>query len=85
MIQKGTHTWELYLYYHRCPKCGYIIESRQNFDDRFGKRVKELLCSRCQARFSVIKTERPTFGPFTGDRQPIEMDWETEQHKSKEA
>lgn len=76
MTQKGAHTWDIYLHYHRCPKCGYIIESREDFQNRFGKFVKELICNRCHHHFSLTKSEKPAFGPFTGDRQPIEMDWE---------
>lgn len=81
MAQKGTHTWDLYLRYHRCPKCGFIIESRQDFENRFGEYVKELVCNRCQHHFTLSKHEKITFGPFTGDPQPAEFNWET---KNKE-
>lgn len=80
MEQKGSHTWKLYLRYHRCPKCGFIIESRDDFENRFGKYVKELSCSRCHQRFTISKDSKPTFGPFTGDPQPAEFDWETNRH-----
>jgi PHP family Zn ribbon phosphoesterase len=77
MTQKGPHTWDLYLHYHRCPKCGNIIESREDYENRFGKYVKDLTCSRCHHRFTLEKTVKPTFGPFTGDPQPAEFEWET--------
>jgi len=77
MTQNGTHTWNLYLHYHRCPKCGYIIESRQDFEDRFGKYVKDIVCDRCYHRFTLNKNITPTLGPFTGDPQPVEFDWNT--------
>lgn len=75
MSQKGEHTWDLYQSYHACPKCGYIMESREDYENRFGKYVKELTCKRCHDRFTLTKEQKPTFGPFTGDPQPIEMDW----------
>lgn len=78
MTQKGTHTWDLFLSYHRCPKCGCILESRSDFENRFGKYVQEMQCNRCHHRFTLTKSERPTFGPFTGDPQPPEFNWETE-------
>ena len=31
MTQKGEHTWDLVVDYHRCPKCGYINESRVEY------------------------------------------------------
>lgn len=77
MTQKGEHTWDLYVRYHSCPKCGYILESREDFENRFGKFVKELMCGRCQHRFTLTKNEKPIFGSFTGDPQPIEFDWES--------
>lgn len=77
MTQKGSHTWDLYLRYHRCPKCGYIIESRNDFENRFGKYVKELICNRCHQRFTLTKQEKPTFAPLIGAPQPVEFDWET--------
>ncbi len=77
MTQKGTHTWDLYIHYHRCPNCGYIMESRQDFEKRANKYVKDLVCSRCQKPFSVLKEEKPTWGPLTGDPQPIDFEWDT--------
>lgn len=75
MAQKGSHTWDLHLQYHRCPKCGYILESRSDFENRFGKYIKELICNRCQHHFTLTKEVKPTFGPLTGNPQPVEFDW----------
>lgn len=72
MTQKGPHTWDLYLQYHRCPQCGYIIESRQDFENRFGKYVKELKCNRCDHQFSLEKSGGPSFGA----PQTAEFDWQ---------
>ncbi len=75
MTQKGTHTWDLIVQYHRCPKCGYIIESRENYQYCLGRYQKDLQCTRCQQFFTVFKQRRPSFGPFFGDSEPIEIDW----------
>jgi DNA-directed RNA polymerase subunit RPC12/RpoP len=60
MTQKGNHTWDLYVGYYRCPKCGCIIEDRQMLKE------KEITCGRCNHHF-VEKT------PAT---QPVEWDWD---------
>ena len=75
MGQKGEHTWDLILHYHRCPQCSFIIESRVDFEYLDGKYRKELSCDRCQHRFVVMKTVKPSFGPLIGEPQPKEMDW----------
>lgn len=75
MSQKGTHTWDLILQYHQCPKCGYIIESRKGYDYRLGKYQKDLECERCHHIFTVTKNTKPTFGPLIGEAQPVEVDW----------
>lgn len=59
MRQKGTHTWEIVIHYHRCLKCGWIIESREDFDYRLGRYQKDLVCPRCQYAFSITKQSRP--------------------------
>lgn len=76
MTQKGSHTWDLILQYHRCPRCGYIIESRVDFNYRLGSWIKDLECTRCQYHFTETKARKPSFGPLIGDPQPIEMTWE---------
>lgn len=77
MIQKGTHTWNLHLSYHRCPKCGYIIESRNGYQYHLGKWMKDVQCDRCKHNFEMTKPCKPTFGPLFGDPQPIEWDWKS--------
>ncbi|NGX42675.1 MAG: hypothetical protein K940chlam7_00959 [Chlamydiae bacterium] len=54
MGQKGEHTWDIVIHYHRCPECGYIIESRQGFTFRAGKYQKEVVCDRCDHEFLVV-------------------------------
>lgn len=75
MTQKGLHTWDLILQYHRCPKCGFIIESRDDFKYRLGKWLKAVHCERCGFSFELSKARKPSFGPLIGDPQPVEMDW----------
>lgn len=76
MTQKGTHTWDLVQHYHRCPKCGFIIESREDFQYNLGVWSKNLQCDRCNQRFTLTKNRTPTFGPLIGDPQPVEIKWD---------
>lgn len=63
-----THTWELYLHYHECPKCGRIIESRKD--------VEELKCPYCNHSFTLKKkTGKRPFGPIFGKPSKPEFDW----------
>jgi hypothetical protein len=80
MTQKGLHTWDLNLHYHRCPRCGFIIESREDYQYRMGVYLKDLQCSRCQLRFTITKPSEPTFGPLIGDAEPVEMEWRDKEH-----
>lgn len=74
--QSGDHTWELTIHYHRCPKCGWIIESRQDYEQGFdGIYRKELTCDRCQANFVQEKHLPPKFGPLLGKPTQAEVDW----------
>jgi hypothetical protein len=75
MGQKGEHTWDIIIQYHRCPKCGNIIESRQGYEYRQGKYRKEVSCDHCHQHFTVIKSSEPSIGPLLGDPQPIESEW----------
>lgn len=61
---KGTHTYDIFLEYLLCPKCGAIIESRANYQYRFGKYEKEVECDRCHHQFTQHKDLKPMFGPF---------------------
>jgi len=74
--QAGEHTWPLYVRYHRCPKCGAIIESREDFHYVLGQYQKDLECQRCQHAFTITKQVTPTFGPLIGEPQPPEFDWQ---------
>ncbi len=62
--KKGSHTWDITVNYHRCPKCGAIQESREDYQNRFGKYFKDLKCLRCHKTFTIQKRARHTFGPF---------------------
>lgn len=75
MTQKGPHTWDMFLEYHRCPACGYIVENRNGYTSRFGKYEKSLECPRCKKAFVESKKNQPTFGPLIGDAQPPEVEW----------
>jgi len=75
MREKGTHTWDLYLTYHRCPKCGLIFENRENYIYRLGKYQKDLVCPRCANAYTLTKNQRLRFGPFFGDSSKPEFDW----------
>ena len=60
--EKGSHTWDIFLYYHACPKCGKVFENRENYEYCLGKYQKELECCRCRYRFTETKMTRHTFG-----------------------
>lgn len=70
-----THTWELNLYYHECPECGRIIESRKDFSLISGKYVKVLKCPSCNHRFILEKPGKRPFGPVFGKPSKPEFDW----------
>jgi len=75
MPQKGEHTWDLIIHYHRCPECGFIIESRSDYIYSSGESIKDLECDRCHHSFQAKKEIPPSFAPLMGDPQPVEMDW----------
>lgn len=75
MTQKGTHTWDLIVQYHRCPKCGYIQESRENYEYRLGKYEKDLECERCHHRYHLEKKVKAKFAPLVGEPEYVEWDW----------
>ncbi len=58
MTQAGSHTWDIYIAYHRCPHCGKIQESRSGFARQDGSLVKTLVCNDCKTKFQVIKRTR---------------------------
>lgn len=75
MREKGTHTWDLYLTYHRCPNCGFIFESREDYVYRMGKYQKDLICPRCHHSYTLTKGQRPLIGPVFGEPPKPEFDW----------
>ena len=75
MTQKGSHTWDLVLRYHLCPKCKRIIESRKDYTYSSGKYVKDLNCTHCGHEFTLIQTRKSQSFPLFGSEQPIEWDW----------
>lgn len=75
MTQKGEHTWDLILQYHRCPQCNFIIESREDYLFTNKAWTKDVSCPRCGNHFTVTKTRKKTFGPLIGTPQPPEIDW----------
>jgi rubredoxin len=75
MGQKGAHTWDLYLHYHRCPFCGLILESREDFHYILGQYKKDLECPRCKHSFTLVKNVQPALGPLIGEPQPPDIDW----------
>lgn len=75
MSQKGEHTWDLIQQYHRCPSCGHIIESREDYKYHAGKWTKTVRCDKCGHSFICEKKGKLTFGPLIGDPQPPEITW----------
>ena len=75
MTQKGEHTWDMHIEYHRCPECGFIFEDRRGYIYILGKYQKELHCPRCHDPFMKVKKEEPSLGPLIGEAQPIETEW----------
>ncbi len=75
MSQKGIHTWDLVLMYHRCPHCDYLFESRKPFSYMLGKYKKEETCPRCNKDFILEKPSSHTLGPFFGEPTPTEITW----------
>lgn len=75
MTQKGEHTWDLIQQFHRCPKCGFIFESRQDYDYRNMKYEKDLECPRCHLQFMVTKAVKPKLGSLLGQDEHVEFDW----------
>lgn len=75
MTQKGEHTWDLIQEFHRCPACGFIVESRDDYEYRNMKYEKELKCPRCQREFMAVKAVKPKLGSLLGQEDHVEVDW----------
>lgn len=76
MTQKGEHTWDLAIRYHRCPACGYIIESRDDYHYRLGKYEKALTCPKCAHQFIEVKKTEQKLGPLIGEPETASFEWE---------
>lgn len=75
-MSKGTHTWEIYLHYYKCPLCAYILADRNPYHYKpGGKYFKDLACPRCSHEFTVYKVRRPSMGSFSDEERPVEMEW----------
>jgi uncharacterized C2H2 Zn-finger protein len=75
MTQRGIHTWDLIVHYHLCPKCGKIIESREDYRYQKGAWTKQLRCPKCSTLFIARKQQPLRFGPLLGEPQPPEWEW----------
>jgi ssDNA-binding Zn-finger/Zn-ribbon topoisomerase 1 len=64
MRRKGVHTFDIFLEYLACPKCRAIIEDRQGYTYRLGQMIKQVECPRCHHTYTVVKAEKPGFGPL---------------------
>jgi hypothetical protein len=69
MTQKGSHTWDITIDYHLCPKCKHIVEDRQEYI----LNVKEVKCSFCGHLFSVFRAKKSSWSLFSGS--DAEWDW----------
>lgn len=76
MTQKGEHTWDLVVDYHRCPKCGFINESRVEYQRGKDSLTKDITCGRCGEKFTVSKKITKKFGPIFGNATPPEFTWD---------
>lgn len=77
MSEKGSHTWDIIIDYHRCPNCEFINESRKKYHILQGKQQKEIDCQRCHHRFVVIKKGAvPKIRPIFSNADSYEIDWD---------
>ena len=70
-----SHTWPIHHHYHRCPKCGAIIESRRDYVYRMGSYEKDLECDRCGEAFTERRDFSGRIGPLFGEASGPEFDW----------
>ncbi len=75
MSQKGKHTWDINITYHRCPKCGFVFEDREAYQYVLGKYVKNLECPRCGNRYTMENKRRSSIGPLFGEPGSPEVEW----------
>ena len=70
-----THTWEIYVRYHLCPKCSQIIESREDYHYRLGEQVKTMTCPHCYHTWTEKKKTEEPLGPIFGKPPKPEFFW----------
>lgn len=75
MGQKGKHTWDIHITYHRCPSCGYVFEDRGVYEYVLGKYIKNLECARCGKTYTIDNANKPTLGPLFGEPAAPEVEW----------
>lgn len=75
MTQKGTHTWDMVVSYHKCPECGYIVENQDVWKVEKDHYEKPIVCPRCKHSFVAIKPRKKGFGPFFGEPTKPDFDW----------
>lgn len=73
---QATHSWPLIVHYHRCPKCGFVLESRTDYELFLGEYRKHLVCDRCEHDFIATKKYPATFGPLLGDPRTRDLSGE---------
>jgi uncharacterized C2H2 Zn-finger protein len=75
MSQRGRHTWDILIMYHRCPKCGFVFENREAYQYVLGKYLKQLRCPRCGKEYTLEENRRAAIGPLFGEAPPPEVEW----------
>ncbi len=62
--QQNNHTHPLTWHYHRCPTCGFVQESRQDYRKQDGGLwTKKVHCQRCNEHYQ----EKHTMAPIVGE------------------
>jgi hypothetical protein len=62
--KNGTHTYDIVIDYHKCEKCGNIIESRKGYVYQLGKYIKEVQCDRCSHTMTLERPHPVSFAPL---------------------
>jgi hypothetical protein len=56
---KNPWTCKIIIHYHRCPSCGFIQESREDFHIQNNHLQKKIQCIRCGENFIIVKEKKP--------------------------
>jgi DNA-directed RNA polymerase subunit RPC12/RpoP len=67
-LKEGCHDWDIIHEYHRCDKCGQILENRERWQRRLAQIELDLECHRCGHHFTLTKNLPATLGPLMGGR-----------------